>query len=92
MREDKAETREQIFSRYTHNFVFDTTRTVVKLFAHGVTLVSRSEAKRSLHGLEKFAYVILDSTNVESVGQGLRMKCFGFGRTITPTLPSQPRI
>ena len=32
--------------------------------------ISRSQAKRILHGLEKFKTVILDFKNVESVGQG----------------------
>jgi anti-sigma regulatory factor (Ser/Thr protein kinase) len=66
----KSERLEQVFARYTHDFEFDTTRTVVKLFAYGVRFVSRSEAKRLLEGLDRFRHVVLDFTGVESVGQG----------------------
>jgi uncharacterized protein DUF4325 len=67
---DKRERLEEVFARYTHDFEFDTTRTVVKLFSHGVRFVSRSEAKRLLDGLECFRHVVLDFTGVDSVGQG----------------------
>jgi anti-sigma regulatory factor (Ser/Thr protein kinase)/uncharacterized protein (DUF1330 family) len=67
---DKRQTLEQVFARYTHDFEFDTTRTVVKLFAYGVRFVSRSEAKRLLEGLDRFRHVVLDFQGVESVGQG----------------------
>jgi anti-sigma regulatory factor (Ser/Thr protein kinase) len=66
----KSERLEEVFARYTHDFEFDTTRTVVKLFAYGVRFVSRSEAKRLLEGLDRFRHVVLDFTGVESVGQG----------------------
>ena len=72
----KPETPEQIFARYTHDFEFDTSHTVVKLFAHGVRFVSRSEAKRLLAGLERFRRVIIDFAGVESVGQGFADEIF----------------
>lgn len=61
---------EDIFAEYTSEFRFTRTRTVVKLFAHGVNLVSRSEARRLLNGLEKFSEIILDFNRVAGVGQG----------------------
>lgn len=67
---------EDLFARYTHDFDFDTTRTVVKLFNHGVAFVSRSEAKRLLNGLQKFRHVVLDFKNVEAVGQGFADEVF----------------
>ena len=73
---DRGEPPEAVFSRYTHDFEFDTTRTVVKLFAYGVRFVSRSEAKRLLHGLERFRHVILDFAGVEAVGQGFADEVF----------------
>jgi hypothetical protein len=42
----------------------------VRLFGLGVRFVSRSEAKRLLHGLERFKEVEVDFTGVQEVGQG----------------------
>lgn len=70
------QTLEAVFARYTHDFEFDTTRTVVKLFAYGVRFVSRSEAKRLLRGLERFRQVVLDFAGVEAVGQGFADEVF----------------
>src|SRR6185369_12424046 len=67
---------EEVFARYTHDFEFDTTRTVVKLFSYGVRFVSRSEAKRLLEGLDRFRHVILDFAGVEAVGQGFADEVF----------------
>jgi anti-sigma regulatory factor (Ser/Thr protein kinase) len=65
-----------VYSRYTHDFEFDTSRIVIKLFEHGVRFVSRSEAKRLLVGLERFRHVILDFAGVEGVGQGFADEVF----------------
>ena len=67
---DKRDRLEEVFARYTHDFEFDTTRTIVKLFSYGVRFVARSEARRLLDGLARFRHVILDFRGVESVGQG----------------------
>ena len=67
---DMDELGEDIFAEYTSEFRFTRTRTVVKLFAHGVNLVSRSEARRLLNGLEKFSEIILDFNRVAGVGPG----------------------
>lgn len=67
---------EPLYARYTHDFVFDTSRVVVKLFEHGVRFVSRSEAKRLLVGLEKFREVVVDFAGVEGVGQGFADEIF----------------
>ena len=56
--------------------VEDKTRTVVRLFAHGSSFVSRSEAKRLLHGLEHFREVVLDFAGVDIVGQGFTDEVF----------------
>jgi hypothetical protein len=73
---DKQERPEQVFARYTHDFEFDTTRTVVKLFEYGVRFVSRSEARRLLAGLERFRHVLIDFRGVEAVGQGFADEVF----------------
>ena len=49
---------------------FVRSRPVVKLFAHGVEFVSRSEAKRLLAGMDVFSEVEVDFAGVTSVGQG----------------------
>jgi anti-sigma regulatory factor (Ser/Thr protein kinase) len=61
---------EALFAEYTEDLRFAKTRTVVQLFAWGTRFVSRSEAKRLAHGLEKFNEVIVDFAKVAGVGQG----------------------
>jgi anti-sigma regulatory factor (Ser/Thr protein kinase) len=61
---------DDVFAEFTTDLEFDRTRTVVKLFAIGVEFVSRSEARRLLHGLERFREVVLDFAGVTAVGQG----------------------
>jgi anti-sigma regulatory factor (Ser/Thr protein kinase) len=72
----KRQRPEEVFARYTHDFEFDTTRTVVRLFEHGVRFVSRSEAKRLVLKLERFRHVVVDFRGVEAVGQGFADEVF----------------
>jgi hypothetical protein len=81
---------EEIFAKYTHDLEFDTTRTVVKLFAYGVRFVSRSEAKRLLQGLERFRQVILDFAGVEAVGQGFADEVFRVWAHQHPAIELRP--
>lgn len=62
----------EVFRRYADSGTaqFAKTRATVKLSAHGKTLVSRSEAKRLVAGLERFRHVTVDFSGVEVVGQG----------------------
>ncbi len=66
----------QVFAEYTENFEFSKTRTVIRLFAIGTEFVSRSQAKRLVHGLEKFREVVLDFKGVDLVGQGFADEVF----------------
>ena len=66
----------ELFEEYTEDYEFSKTRTVVKLFAIGVRFISRSEAKRLVHGLEKFREVILDFDGVTAIGQGFADEVF----------------
>ncbi|MEO7095748.1 MAG: DUF4325 domain-containing protein, partial [Polyangiales bacterium] len=66
----------ELFDEYTTDHAFDRTRTVVRLFAYGTAFVSRSEAKRMLHGLERFREVVLDFRGVEAIGQGFADEVF----------------
>jgi len=52
------------------------TRIVVRLFAIGTEFVSRSQAKRLVHGLDKFREVVLDFKGVDLVGQGFADEVF----------------
>jgi anti-sigma regulatory factor (Ser/Thr protein kinase) len=74
-RETRRDLR-SIFDEFTTDLAFDRTRTIVRLFAHGASFVSRSEAKRLLHGLERFREVVLDFAGVEAVGQGFADEVF----------------
>jgi anti-sigma regulatory factor (Ser/Thr protein kinase) len=61
----------EVFRAYSdEDHAFSRSRPVVRLFEIGVAFVSRSEAKRLLNGMERFAEVEVDFTGVESVGQG----------------------
>ena len=66
----------QVFAEYTEDFEFSKTRTVVRLFAIGTEFVSRSQAKRLVHGLEAFREVVLDFKGVDLVGQGFADEVF----------------
>ncbi len=66
----------EVFAEYTRDLEFSRTRTVVRLFAIGTEFVSRSEAKRLVHGLEKFREVVLDFEGVDLVGQGFADEVF----------------
>ncbi|HBJ72286.1 MAG TPA: addiction module antidote protein, HigA family [Actinobacteria bacterium] len=66
------------------------TRTVVKLFTMGSSLVTRSEAKRLLVGLEKFREVELDFEGVEFVGQGFVDEVFRVWSRSHPDTSSTP--
>ena len=65
-----------VFEEYTEDYEFSKTRTVVKLFTIGVRFISRSEAKRLVHGLEKFREAVLDFEGVTAVGQGFADEVF----------------
>jgi anti-sigma regulatory factor (Ser/Thr protein kinase) len=76
---DAATTRrlEDVFRPFTdEDLGFSRSYVRVKLFEHGSSFVSRSEAKRLLAGLELFAEVELDFDKVESVGQGFADEVF----------------
>ena len=65
-----------VFAEYTQDFEFSRTRTVVRLFSIDTEFLSRSQAKRIVHGLEKFREVVLDFEGVDLVGQGFADEVF----------------
>jgi anti-sigma regulatory factor (Ser/Thr protein kinase) len=80
-----------VFAAWTTDEQFDRTRTVVKLFAIGVEFVSRSEARRLVHGLERFREVVLDFRGVESIGQGFVDEVFRVWATAHPATRLVPQ-
>jgi anti-sigma regulatory factor (Ser/Thr protein kinase) len=74
---DTARELKAVFDAYSNeDFAFSRSRAFIKLFEVGVDFVSRSEAKRLLHGMEKFEEVVLDFRGVRSVGQGFADEVF----------------
>lgn len=68
---------ENVFAEFApqkYDFRFEKTRVLVKLLQRDY--VSRSEAKRLLHNLDKFSEVELDMRDVTSVGQGFADEVF----------------
>ena len=76
VRPESTRRLQAVFDAWTDDFRFAKTRTVVRLFEHGVSFVSRSEAKRLLMGLERFSEVIVDFAGVAGVGQGFADEVF----------------
>jgi hypothetical protein len=61
----------QVFKEYANDeFTFDRTHVAVNLFKLDPGLVSRSQARRVLAGLERFRRITLDFSKVTMVGQG----------------------
>lgn len=74
---DSSRATEDVFRAFTdEDLAFDRTRTSIRLFREGAELISRSEAKRVLAGLEKFAVVELDFRDVRGLGQGFADEVF----------------
>ncbi|MBF5041742.1 MULTISPECIES: STAS-like domain-containing protein [Myxococcaceae] len=74
---DTSRELKAVFDAYSNeDFAFMRSRAFIKLFEVGVDFVSRSEAKRLLHGMEKFEEVVLDFRGVRSVGQGFADEVF----------------
>jgi len=76
---DRASRRsiEATFRRFTNEDLdFSRTRTALKLLRHGNEMVSRSEAKRLLAGLDRFEEVELDFRGIRGVGQGFADEVF----------------
>lgn len=63
---------------------------MIKLFAIDVSFVSRSEAKRLVHGLEKFREAVLDFAGVEMIGQGFAGDVFRVWHGKHPDVSLQP--
>lgn len=63
-----------VFKKYTNlndgsDYGFDKTEIRVKLYTAGGVNISRSQARRILHGLEKFKVILFDFDKVPMIGQ-----------------------
>jgi anti-sigma regulatory factor (Ser/Thr protein kinase) len=63
-----------VFKKYTNladesDYGFDKTEIRVKLYTAGGVNISRSQARRILHGLEKFRIIVFDFDKVPMIGQ-----------------------
>ena len=77
IRRDSRTRLENVFAEFApeeYDYQFQKTRVLVKLLRRDY--VSRSEAKRLLHNLDKFSEIELDMRDVESVGQGFADEIF----------------
>jgi len=77
IRRDSRTRLEEVFAEFApeqYDFQFEKTRVLVKLLREDY--VSRSEAKRLLHNLDKFSEIELDMRDVAHVGQGFADEIF----------------
>ncbi len=67
-----------VFSKYAEADIdgFNTTEIHVNLYANGDHLVSRSQARRIVVGLDKFSKIIFDFSGIAHIGQGFADEIF----------------
>lgn len=68
-----------VFKKYQtdpESYAFDKTEVKVKLYTMGTIYISRSQARRVLHDLEKFKMVIFDFERVPTIGQAFADEIF----------------
>lgn len=67
---------QDIFEKYTEKHEFSKTHIYIQLYKRNGPFISRSEAKRLVHSLEKFREIILDFNHISSIGQGFADEIF----------------
>lgn len=83
---NSAKTSQAIFAEYTNKdtFEFSKTKVSVKLYEVGKDLLSRSEARRIMMGLDKFQDIELDFKDVQTVGQSFADEIFRVWKNANP--------
>jgi anti-sigma regulatory factor (Ser/Thr protein kinase)/23S rRNA pseudoU1915 N3-methylase RlmH len=92
MKLDNRSTREpkDVYDRFTEDFAFTKTAVPVKLAQVGSSgLVSRSQAKRILVGIDRFKVVSLDFTGVDWIGQSFADEIFRVYQNAHPEMQFQ---
>jgi hypothetical protein len=90
---DTALTTGEVFHEFAapDEFTFDRTIVPVRLAQYeGEKLVSRSQAKRLTMRFERFKTVILDFTDVETIGQGFADQVFRVFKAAHPAINLVP--
>lgn len=90
IRRDSRTRIEEVFSEFApekYDYQFDKTRVLVKLLQS--EYVSRSEAKRLLHNLDRFSEIELDMREVKQVGQGFADEIFRVFASAHPEIAIQ---
>lgn len=78
-----------VFRKYQSNqdtMAFDKTEVKIKLYTMGTIHVSRSQARRVLHELNKFKTITLDFDKVPMIGQGFADEIFRVYKTKHPEI------
>jgi len=83
----QLETIFQKFAPEEFDFKFEKTQISVTLFED--EFLSRSSAKRLLHGLDKYRVIILDFKNVRKIGQGFADEIFRVFKKSNPEIEFQ---
>jgi anti-sigma regulatory factor (Ser/Thr protein kinase) len=82
---DSTRQPKDVYDQFTEDFVFDKSAIPIKLAQVGdAGLVSRSQAKRILAGIERFKSVTLDFAGVKWIGQGFADEIFRVYRKAHP--------
>ncbi|HBU06595.1 MAG TPA: histidine kinase [Candidatus Magasanikbacteria bacterium] len=80
-------TTKEIFDAFTNQeYEFSKTQVKIKLFRVGKNILSRSEARRVMIGLESFQDIILDFEGVESIGQAFADEIFRIWKNNHPNI------
>ena len=81
-----------IFDEYSTEIPGDFDRTIIPMrLANSSDLVSRSQARRILSGLELFKEVILDFNDIEYIGQAFADEIFRVFTNINPNTSVTPK-
>ena len=84
---NSTRTVSEVFSTYTDStFAFSKTQIRVELYKGGQQYISRSQARRIVNSLDPFKEVILDFTDVETVGQGFADEVFRVWQNAHPEI------
>lgn len=83
---NSSKSTKEVFDKYSDqdNYEFSKTRILIKLFKINKNLLSRSEARRIIFGLEKFKEIVLDFASVETVGQSFADEIFRVWHNLYP--------
>ena len=67
----------KIFNEFSNEeFEFNKTKILIRLYKNNQGLISRSEARRIMFGLDKFKEIVLDFKSMETVGQSFGDEVF----------------